>query len=90
MEDRSRVLIAALIGAAAGAAWGYLYLTESGRRVRWQIEPKLDDFTAELRRVRGTLEKARAAADEGWRSLNDLAGGMPPGGFDRTPRGVSH
>jgi hypothetical protein len=89
VEDRSRVLIAALIGAATGAAWGYLYLTEGGRRMRSQIEPKLDDFMGELRRMRGTLEKARAAADEGWRSLNDLAGGAT-GGFDRNPRGVSH
>lgn len=87
MEDRSRVLLAALVGAAAGAAWGYLYLTASGQRVRAQIEPKLDDFIGELRRMRGTLEKARAAADEGWRSLNDLAGSQAPG---RWNQGVSH
>lgn len=89
MEDRSRVLFAALIGAAAGAAWGYLYMTEGGRRIRSQIEPKLDDFMGELRRMRGTLDKARAAADEGWRSLNDLAGSAA-GNLDRNPRGVSH
>ena len=89
MEDRSRVLIATLIGAAAGAVWGYLYLTQGGRRVRSQIDPKLDDFIGELHRMRGTIEKAREAADEGWRSLNDLAGGES-GGFDRNPSGVSH
>ena len=89
VEDRSRVMFAALIGAAAGAAWGYLYLTEGGRRVRSQIEPKLDDFMVELRRMRRTIEKARAAADESWRSLNDLAGGAAVG-FDRNPPAVSH
>ncbi len=87
MNDRSRVMAAALIGAAAGAAWGYLYLTTSGRRVRAQIEPKLDDFIGELRRVRGTIEKARAAADEGWRSLNDLTGSQ---GGGRWTENVSH
>ncbi len=74
MDDRSRVVLATLLGAAAGAAWGYLYLTAGGRRVRSQIEPKLDDFIGEIRRMRGTLEKARAAADESWRSLSDITG----------------
>ena len=80
-------MLAALIGAVAGAAWGYLYLTESGRRVRTQIEPKLDDFMGELHRMRGTIEKAKNAANEGWQSLNDLTGGSERQPF---PRGVSH
>ncbi len=75
MEERSRVLLATLLGAVAGGVWGWLYLTEQGRRVRSQIEPKLDDFIRELHNVRGTVEKARNAADEGWRSLNEIAGG---------------
>lgn len=87
MDDRSRVVISALIGAAAGAALGYLYLTASGQRFRAQIEPKLDDFVGELRRMRGTLEKARAAADEGWQSLNDITGTR---GGGRWNQGVSH
>jgi hypothetical protein len=49
-------------------------MTESGRRVRDQIEPRIDDFMGELTRMRGTVEKARAAADEGWRSLTDMTG----------------
>ena len=55
-------------------------MTESGRRVRDQIEPRLDDFMHEIARLRGTVEKARAAANEGWRSLNDMAGGAQSGG----------
>jgi hypothetical protein len=73
-DDRSRVLLATFLGAVIGGTWGWLYLTESGRRVRDQIEPKLDNFIAEVTRLRGTVEKARTAANEGWRSLNEMTG----------------
>lgn len=75
MDERSRVLMATLVGAVVGGVGGWLYMTENGRRVRDQIEPKLDDFMNEIARLRGTVEKARTAANEGWRSLNDVAGG---------------
>jgi len=74
VNERSRVLLATCLGAVAGGVWGWLYLTENGRRVRNQIDPKLDDFMHELMRMRGTVEKARSAANEGWRSLGDVAG----------------
>jgi len=67
--------MATLLGAVAGGVYGWLYMTENGRRMRDQIEPKLDDFVNELTRVRGTVEKAKSAANEGWRSLNEVAGG---------------
>jgi gas vesicle protein len=79
VDERSRVLMATLLGAVIGGAWGWLYMTENGRRVRDQIEPKLDDFVNELTRVRGTVDKARSAANEGWRSLNELAGAQGGG-----------
>lgn len=79
MDERSRVLMATFLGAVVGGAWGWLYMTESGRRVRDQIEPRLDDFVNELTRMRGTVEKARSAANEGWRSLNDVAGAAQGG-----------
>ena len=75
VDERSRVLLATVVGAAAGGLWGWLYLTEGGRRVRMQIEPKLDDFIRELSTVRGTVAKAKTAANEGWRSLNEMTGG---------------
>ena len=75
MDERSRVLMATLLGAVAGGVYGWLYMTEQGKRVRDQIEPKLDDFMSELTRVRGTVEKARSAANEGWRSLGEVTGG---------------
>jgi len=79
VDERSRVLTATVLGALAGGVWGWLYLTENGRRVRSQIEPKLDDFMRELQNVRGTVEKAKTAANEGWRSLNEMAGSPSPG-----------
>jgi hypothetical protein len=72
-------LTATVLGAIAGGVWGWLYLTVKGRHVRSQIEPKLDDFMRELHSLRGTVEKARSAANEGWRSLNDVAAGAPQG-----------
>lgn len=79
MDERSRVLTATVIGAVAGGVWGWLYLTANGRRVRSQIEPKLDDFMRELASVRGTVDKARTAANEGWRSLSEMTGGSGQG-----------
>ena len=76
VDERSRVLVAACLGAVAGGIWGWLYLTENGRHVREQIEPRLDDLIGEMTRVRGTVEKARTAANEGWRSLSDITAGQ--------------
>ena len=75
MDERSRVLMTTCLGAVVGGVCGWLYLTESGRKLREQIEPRLDDLIGEMTRVRGTVEKARTAANEGWRSLNDITGG---------------
>jgi len=72
-------LTATVIGAIAGGVWGWLYLTANGRQIRSQIEPRLDDFMRELSNVRGTVDKARSAANEGWRSINEMAGSAAPG-----------
>ena len=79
MDERTRVLMATCLGAVAGGVWGFLYLTESGRNLRVQIEPRLDDLIGEMTRVRGTVEKARTAANEGWRSLSDITSGQGGG-----------
>jgi hypothetical protein len=79
MSERTRLVAASLAGAAIGGVIGYLYLTGSGRRLRDQIEPRLDDFVQEIRRLRTTVTKAQAVANEGWRSLNELIGEHPRG-----------
>jgi hypothetical protein len=65
-------------GAVVGGVIGYLYLTEGGRRVRSQLEPRLDEAMREIGRLRQTIGKAQSVAAEGWRSLNQLAGGEGP------------
>ena len=79
VDERSRVLAATCLGAVLGGVWGWLYLTEHGRRVRDQIEPTIDNLVTEMTRVRGTVDKARAAANEGWRSLSDITSGQGGG-----------
>jgi hypothetical protein len=80
VDERSRVLMTTCLGAVVGGVCGWLYLTESGRTLREQLEPRLDDLIGEITRVRGTVEKARTAANEGWRSLNDITSGAPAQG----------
>lgn len=88
MTDSNRVAFAAAVGALAGGLWGYLYLTESGRRFRVQLEPRIDDFLNEMHRMQGTVHKAREAAGESWSSLQEIANDVSRGGSERT--GQSH
>ena len=74
MDERSRVLLSTLLGAALGGVVGYLYLTDRGRRVRARIEPTLDATVAELQRARVVGDKVRTVAREGRRTLDDLVG----------------
>lgn len=73
MSDRGRVVMAMVGGAVAGGLVGYLYMTDAGRRIRNQIEPRLDDAMREIGRLRQTIGKAQSVAAEGWRSLNQVA-----------------
>jgi hypothetical protein len=91
MTERSRVLGASLLGSVIGGAIGYLYFTADGRRLLDELEPRLDQFVVEFHKLRRTLAKAREAAVEGWRSLNELAkehprsGNWPAESRQRTP-----
>jgi hypothetical protein len=76
VTSQARVMMASLTGAVVGGVLGYLYLTDGGRRLRDQIEPRLDDALREIARLRQAIGKAQSVAVEGWRSLNQVAGGM--------------
>ena len=89
MDDRSRILLSACLGALAGGVAGYLFLTEDGRRVRERLEPGMDDLLRELRSLRAAGDKARMAVNEGLEALEDLrrgAAGGAPGLAGRPPR----
>jgi hypothetical protein len=86
VTNQGRVMLASLAGAVTGALAGYLYLTDAGRRLRTQFEPRLDDAMREVSRLRRTIGKAQTVATEGWRSLHDVAGGSAQQGEFGAPR----
>jgi hypothetical protein len=53
-----------------------MYLTESGRRARNQIDPALGRLIDELEHVHEAAEKAKAAVNEGKQLLTDLASSL--------------
>jgi len=82
MNERSVVVLSAIAGAALGGLAGFLFLTERGRRLRHDLEPRLDEFARELANLQGTVSRARSAATEGWRMVADA--GARPAGSDWT------
>ena len=74
MDERSRVMLSSLLGAALGGVVGYLYLTDQGRKVRQEIEPTLDAIAGELQRARDAGDKVRNVAEGGQKTINNLVG----------------
>lgn len=72
MDDRGRIALAIGLGALVGGVAGYLLLTERGRRMRDELEPRLNDVLGEVDKLRQTFESTRTAVAEGWRSFNQL------------------
>ena len=58
MDDRTTILLSALAGAVAGGCVGYLFLTEEGRRLREDLEPKIADLISELDKARTVVKRA--------------------------------
>jgi hypothetical protein len=50
MSERSHTAWAVGLGAVAGAVVAYVFLTEGGRRLRAQLEPRVADLLRELDR----------------------------------------
>ena len=80
MNERSVVVLGALVGAALGGVAGYLFLTERGRQLREEIEPRMHDLMREFGNLQGTLTRAREAAAEGLRAVSQAAGERPGAG----------
>jgi len=68
VDERSRVLLTTCLGAVAGAVWGWLYMTDNGRRVRIGT----DEPEALVRALSDATRKAAVASpaefprDAGW------------------------
>lgn len=70
-------------GAVVGAAVGYLFFTESGRRMRQRLEPALMDLMDNVQHWRGAIEHVGAfAAEAGFGGA-----GAPTRGEAREPAG---
>jgi len=66
VNDRTAVVLGALAGALVGGVASYLFLTERGRQLREDLEPRLLDLLAELQKARETATQAREAVTESW------------------------
>jgi len=59
VNDRSIVFFGALLGAIAGVAGSYLFLTDEGRRLRQELEPDVDRLVREVGRLKGAFDEMR-------------------------------
>ena len=72
MNEQSRVMASAVVGALVGAAVGYLFFTERGRSMRDRMEPAMDDLRHEFGRFQRTIEKVGEMATEGMRVVQEF------------------
>jgi hypothetical protein len=74
VSEKSQAIAATVVGAVLGGMAGYMFFTDTGRTMRRQLEPAIDDFSRELASFRGTLQRAMGVANEGWKVLNEALG----------------
>ena len=72
MNEQSRLVTGAVIGAIVGAAASYLFFTERGRGLRERMEPAVDDLRREFTRFQKTVEKLGEMANDGMRVVNEF------------------
>ena len=73
MRDRTALLVGLVAGAVVGGAAGWLFLTDDGRRLRRDLQPRLDDLAERAVQLRDTATRAQRAANEGWRAIQEVA-----------------
>jgi gas vesicle protein len=59
VNERGMMVVGAILGAAAGAAVGFLLFTERGRQLREDLEPELDTIFREAGRLKAAFEQVR-------------------------------
>jgi gas vesicle protein len=86
VNERQTVIVSAVIGAAIGAAAGYLFFTERGRGLRDRMEPLVEDLRQEFTRFQRTIQKVGDMANEGMRVVQEFNNARAQGPYssDRT------
>lgn len=59
MDERVKLMAGSLVGAAAGVAVSYLFFTRSGRELRRDLEPMVDDLLREAGRLQEAVQQVR-------------------------------
>jgi gas vesicle protein len=78
VNERSAIVLSALAGAALGGLAGFLFLTDRGRQLRQDLEPRFDEFARELANLQSTVARARSAAVDGWRMVAEAGAKSAP------------
>jgi hypothetical protein len=82
MDDRSRILLSTLAGAALGGFAGFLLFTDRGRAFRRDLEPQLEEFFGEAQRLTAAFDKTRRAVKDGLATLTPEPSGPREVGSD--------
>ena len=59
MNDRSMMLLGAIIGAGVGAAMGFVLFTERGRQLRAELQPEIETVVREAMRLGQVVDDLR-------------------------------
>jgi hypothetical protein len=72
VNDSNRIAFTILAGAVIGGFAGFLLFTDRGRRLRMELQPRLDDVAREMRGIQELAVQLRATANESWRQLESF------------------
>lgn len=60
MNDRSMVLLGAIIGAGVGAGVGFVLFTERGRQLREELQPEIEKAVSEAMKLGQVIDDLRS------------------------------
>lgn len=87
MNDQSKMVAGAAVGALIGCTVSYLFFTDGGKVIRERLEPTVDDLTREFTKFRRTIEKVGTVANDGLRAYQEF---QQARGQTTFPTGTSH